>query len=266
MKLRRWAAILPVLYVLGGLLAGAALAGAAGAAKGPIGWWKLNECSRLPAADSSGNCNNGAIGSAVTVDVPGARGTAYKFDGSANSYVDVPFGSGTLAPSTTHITVSAWINPSSFACGQCAVVSNEPTPGENRWGYGLRVIDNGITLQWCWGTEGGPGNCAYGAFAFPLNTWTNIVGTYDGATLNEYVNGVFVTSQLGVFPALNTLRDLFIGRLPSGNLLWIGGIDDVRVYNRVLSAEQIEQIAHPEGEDKGRDQNDQSGHHENGQH
>ena len=261
MKLRRWAAILPVLYVLGGVLAGAA-----GAAKGPIGWWKLNECSEIPVADSSSNCNNGVIGgSGVMLSVPGARGTAFQFDGSSTSYVDVPFGSGTLAPPTTHITVSAWINPSSFACGQCAVVSNEGYPGDGTYGYGLRVIDSGSTLQWCWGTEGGPGDCAYGSHAFPLGTWTNIAGTYDGAVLRGYVNGVLVAQNFNAFPALNTFRDLIIGRLPSGDLPWQGGIDDVRVYNRVLSAEQIEHIAHPEGEDKERDQNDQSGHHENRQ-
>jgi hypothetical protein len=221
----------------------------AAAATGPIGWWKLNETSGTTAADSSGNGNPGAIGSGVTLGIPGAEATAFGFNHlNSDSRVTVPYGSGDLAPATTQITVSAWINPQGdWTCGfyyQCAVVSNEGFPGDNTWGYGLRVIFGGTTLQWCWGTEGGPGDCAYGTYAFPLGTWTNIVGTYDGAVLRAYVNGVLVAQNVNSFPALNTTRDLLIGRLPSGGLPWNGGIDDVRVYDRVVTATELQQLAH----------------------
>jgi hypothetical protein len=218
------------------------------AGTGPIGWWTLDDISGTTAADSSGNNNDGAIGPSVILGTAAPNGTAFSFDGFSTSYVQVPYGTGTLAPATTQITVSAWINPSSFDCagshpGQCAVVSNEGVPGDGTYGYGLRVIDFGTRLQWCWGSEGG-GDCAYGNYPFQPDTWTNIVGTYDGAVLRGYVNGVLVGENATAFPALNTLRDLFIGRLPSGNLLWRGGIDDVRVYNRVVTPAELQQLAH----------------------
>ena len=203
----------------------------------PLGWWKLDETSGETATDSSGNGNPGSILPGVTLGIPGAIGTAFGFDGA--HYVRVPFGSGGLGPPTTQITVSAWINPSAFDCtelvpysnpGQCAIVSNEDGLGEGTYGYGLRVIENGTTLQFCWGAEG-TGNCAYGAHAFRVGTWTNVVGTYDGYTLKVYVNGDLVGETLDALPALNTSRDLFIGVLPSGNMPWKGGIDDVRVYD-----------------------------------
>lgn len=159
--------------------------------------------------------------------------------------MQVPYGTGALAPSTTQISVSAWINVSSFACpnGQCAIVSNEGHPGDGTYGYGLRVIDNGNRLQWCWGTQNGPGDCAYGAYPFQTGTWTHVAGSYDGTALKAYVNGVLVATNTNQFPALNTTRDLYVGRLPSGNLPWQGAIDDVRVYARTLVASQLEQLA-----------------------
>lgn len=219
------------------------------AAAGPIGWWKLNETSGTTAADSSGNGNPGSIGAGVTLGAAGADGTAFRFNAfDFGSQVTVPRGDGDLAPPTTQITASAWINPSGdWSCGgfgQCAVVSNEGFPGDNTWGYGLRVIDGGMTLQWCWGTQNGPGDCAYGFYPFPANTWTNIVGTYDGAVLRAYVNGVLVATNVNAFPALDTTRDLVIGRLPSGQLGWDGGIDDVRIYDRTADSALLGQLAH----------------------
>jgi hypothetical protein len=219
--------------------------GLAVADAGPIGWWKLDETSGSVAADASGGGNPGAIGSGVTLGVPGADGTAFSFNPyDFSSRVTVPYGSGDLAPATTQITASAWVNPDGGCFGQCAVVSNEGFPGDNTWGYGLRVINGGYMLQWCWGTQDGPGDCAYGAYAFPNGTWTSIVGTYDGSVLRAYVNGMLVATNVNAFPALNTSRDLVIGQLPSGQLPWSGAIDDVRIYDRVVSDTQLKQLAH----------------------
>ncbi len=61
----------------------------------------------------------------MTLGVPGAIGTAFQFDGSATSFVDVPFGAGTLAPPTT-LTASAWVNPGSVVPGSvtCTATDN----------------------------------------------------------------------------------------------------------------------------------------------
>jgi hypothetical protein len=210
----------------------------------PLLLLRLDETAGTTAVDASGNGNNGQVGASVTLGVPGASGSAFRFDGSGGSHVQVPYGSGSLAPATKGISVSAWVKASSFACpaGQCAIVSNEPHPGENKWGYGLRIIDNGNRLQFCWGGQNGPGDCAYGAYAFQAGVWTHVAGTYDGSALKAYVNGALVATRAGQFPALDTTRDLFIGRLPSSNLPWQGEIDEVRVYAQPLVASQLEQL------------------------
>ncbi len=76
------------------------------------------------AADASGGGTVGVIGAGVTLGVPGSAATAFRFDGSGASSVRIQYGSGALAPNINRISLSAWVNPSSFSCGQCAVASN----------------------------------------------------------------------------------------------------------------------------------------------
>ena len=79
-----------------------------------------------------------------------------------------------------------------------------------------------------------------GPAALPINTWTHMAGTFDGTTLRLYINGSLVTSQAFAGPIFTSTGALRIG----GNGVWgeyfTGRIDDVRVYNRALSAAEIQ--------------------------
>jgi hydrogenase maturation factor HypE len=73
-----------------------------------------------------------------------------------------------------------------------------------------------------------------------LNAWTHLAATYDGANLRIFVNGVQVGALAQTGNMLVSARTLRIG----GNSVWgeyfNGVIDDVRVYNRALSAAEIQ--------------------------
>ena len=87
------------------------------------------------------------------------------------------------------------------------------------------------------GTFSGP---LFGTGALALNTWTHIAGTYDGATLRFYVNGVQISSraQTGLMAASS--NPLQIGGDSIFGQYFQGTIDEVRVYNQALSAAQIQ--------------------------
>ena len=72
------------------------------------------------------------------------------------------------------------------------------------------------------------------------NTWTHLAATYDGATLRLYVNGTQVASQASRGTIVSSTGALRIG----GNGVWPSGsracIDEVRVYNRALTAAEIQ--------------------------
>jgi hypothetical protein len=81
---------------------------------------------------------------------------------------------------------------------------------------------------------------AVGTAAVALNAWTHLAVTYDGASLCLYVNGTLVTTTAVGGPIPASTGALRIG----GNAIWpewyAGLIDDVRVYNRALTAAQIQ--------------------------
>ena len=70
----------------------------------------------------------------------------------------------------------------------------------------------------------------------PTGTWTHIAGTYDGANLRLYVNGVLVKTQARTGTIFSSPNPLYIGGKGSQ---FSGLIDEVRVYNRALSAAEI---------------------------
>jgi hypothetical protein len=76
--------------------------------------------------------------------------------------------------------------------------------------------------------------------ALPLNTWSHLAGTYDGATLRLYVNGALVASQAFTGAITTSPGALRLG----GNSVWgeyfRGRLDEVRIYNRPLSQAEIQ--------------------------
>jgi hypothetical protein len=75
--------------------------------------------------------------------------------------------------------------------------------------------------------------------ALPLNTWTHVATTYDGSTQRLFVGGTQVASRTQTGAIATSNSPLRIG----GNGVWsewfAGLLDEVRVYNRALSASEI---------------------------
>ena len=81
---------------------------------------------------------------------------------------------------------------------------------------------------------------ARGTRQLPLNAWSHLAATYDGATLRLFVNGAQVGSRAVTGALLTSTGALRIG----GNSIWgeffQGRIDEVRIYNRALTAAEIQ--------------------------
>ncbi len=81
---------------------------------------------------------------------------------------------------------------------------------------------------------------ADGTTGLPVNSWTHLAATFDGATLRLFTNGVQTATQAYAGTLTTSANDLFIG----GNSIWSeffdGLIDEVRVYNYALTATQIQ--------------------------
>jgi hypothetical protein len=189
----------------------------------------FEETSGTLATDASSAKNNGTLNGPVST-ASGRFGRALSFDG-VNDRVDVPD-----APSldlSTGMTLEAWVKPTTNGGWRTAVMKER---GTNDLLYAL-YASNGArpTTEAFTGVE----NASPGTGGLALNAWSHLASTYDGTTLRLYVNGTQVSSKAATGAMPNTANPLRIG----GNAPWgeyfSGLIDEVRVYNRALSAAEI---------------------------
>jgi Ca2+-binding RTX toxin-like protein len=197
--------------------------------------------------DASGSNNHGTLTGATLVS-PGRLGAgALRFDG--NDLVTVLDTDATLALETG-MTIEAWVNPSARPTGWTTVALKENGPGLS---YALYANDGaprpGGTPFPAGYINVGADVAARGTAALPLNAWTHLATTYDGANLRLYVNGVLrrtvpVTGLITVGDIHGPLRIGGNNAFPDvagvfGGEFFTGLLDEVKVYNRALSAAEI---------------------------
>jgi Concanavalin A-like lectin/glucanases superfamily/Viral BACON domain len=196
-----------------------------------VGAWGFNEASGTTAADSSGNGNNGTITNA-THTTTGKFGGALSFNGS-NAFVQVP--DANSLDLTTGMTLEAWVNPTAVGTAWRSVILKEQPANLI---YALYAGDSKGKAAADVFTTSDIG--LSGTTNTPLNAWTHLAATYDGANLRIYVNGVQAVSKAVTGAIKTSTGALRIG----GNSIWgewfAGQIDEVRVYNKALTAAQVQ--------------------------
>ena len=205
-------------------------ASSGGGAPGLVAGYHFDEGSGSTVADSSGNDNTGTI-SGATWTTAGKFGNALVFNGT-NNRVNVP--DANSLDLTNGMTLEAWVYPTTLS-GWNSVILKER--GSNGLAYALYANDNGSRPSGY--VRIGSDRSVRGNGALPLNTWTHLAVTYDGALLRLYQNGVEVGSRAQTGNISHVLTSAEIG----GNTVWgeyfSGRIDEVRIYNRALTATEI---------------------------
>ncbi|MEM2971281.1 MAG: LamG domain-containing protein [Candidatus Bathyarchaeia archaeon] len=224
---------------------------------GLIGYWKFDEGSGTTAYDSSGNNNTGTLVNGPAW-VDGKIGKALSFDG-IDDYVEVP--DSNSLDLITSLTLTMWLKPA------INISSDNP------WYYTLLIKWHGAGDQWRTGYAiqlkeaarivflrghgGGEWSQLFGAeHTWNAGEWYHIAVTYDTSLSSGngkiYVNGVLDAQDNETRPlAINTLS-LFINNDPYESSwhplvkFFPGVIDDVRVYNRALSGDEIRALSRPD--------------------
>jgi hypothetical protein len=202
---------------------------------GLVGLWRFKEGSGTVTADDSGNGNAGALvsGPARTL---GKTGFGVSLDG-INGFVNVTEVSNLSFASPNAFSYGAWFKASTLTSWG-GVISRVENSGYN--GYNLQIGSaNNIA---CF--AGGSGSATYtGSNSAPVaGVWYHGVCVYNGTTMNLYLNGVKQNSPTNT--VINTgAFNLKLGVFYADQTLRINGtIDDAFVYNRALSASEIQQI------------------------
>jgi len=191
------------------------------------------------AADSSGN-NAFAILRNGPVRQPSAGkiGGSLKFDG-LDDYAEVE--NEPIFDITSRITVSAWIKVNAFNRSFQTIA----TKGDSAWRIQRWSNTNGIEFA-CTGLPHNQYGNITGNISVNDGQWHHVAGVYDGTQIYLYIDGVLDVS-LPTSGSINTNNyKVMIGEnaqtRPSQNRCWNGWIDDVRVYNRGLSAVEINTV------------------------
>lgn len=210
--------------------------------------WRLDESSISNAViDASENGNSGSFtnfaagdsASGPRADAPNvqsANSGSVFFDG-VNDYVQIgPDASLNLSPAqnTGTFTQSVWIKPTGTNNGYQGVLGYQPGSTAGRY-PGIWVFEQdrihagfGDGTNWNSFTTGG---------VLTTGQWNHVATTFDGTTYNAFVNGilVFTTNDFAGRAPTGTER-VDIGRVDN---YFQGGIDDVRIYNRALSVQEV---------------------------
>jgi hypothetical protein len=213
---------------------------------GLVGMWSFNgvdvnwtSSSAGIVYDRSGNNNTGTLTNMSQVDTPvsGKVGQALLLDGN-NDYVEIPSSSSLLL--SGDVSISVWVKPGSTQKTYADMISKH-----NCGGYIIEQ-NNNSTNQYALAWD--VGGCSYtgGSVLTTLtaNVWQNFVVVKSGASITHYVNGVQTASGSGAGAALVTSpTPLRIGNFGSGGSReFNGALDEVRVYNRALTALEAKQL------------------------
>ncbi|TMD03057.1 MAG: hypothetical protein E6J01_17125 [Chloroflexi bacterium] len=196
---------------------------------GLVAAYGFNEGAGTTLIDLSGNGHTGTI-SGATWATAGKFGSALLFNGTG-AQVTIPD-----APSlqfTTGMTLEAWVFPSTTPTGWRSVVT------KNVDRYYLMASSDLNNRPVAGGTWGAGNQNTVGPTALAVNTWTHLAATFDGAMVRLYVNGVEVASQTQTTPLATANGTLQIGGDSYPGEFFAGRIDEVRIYNRALTAAQV---------------------------
>ncbi len=204
-------------------------------ADGLIGYWTFDDAGSGTTAVNSAGSNSASLANGTTW-VEGKIGNgSLRFDG-VDDYVNT----GTFASlgSDTTKTISAWVNPSGSATGFIFAV---PRTFGATAGFGF-LVENGKWGARYWTSTSAALSSTVDATA---GQWALVTLVQSGTTASLYVNGVSVATANNAGAFDSSLRATYIGALNNNNVPsypFSGKVDDVRIYDRDLSAGEIAEI------------------------
>lgn len=209
--------------------------------------WNLDEGTGTAVADSSGSGRNGTMATGVTwgqgndPENPGDR--AAVFTGGTGQQISA---AGTALSNTSSYTVAAWVRIKDKSVNRTAVSKD----GSRTSGFFLNYVaaeDRFAFSRVTSDSDSATPVRATANTAAVAGQWTHLVGVYDTASgkMKLYVNGV-LQSTTATTGGWNATGNYVVGRAKwagAASNVWDGEIDDVRIYGKALTADQVIDLA-----------------------
>ena len=213
-----------------GPVSNVATASTPAAPSGLVAAYGFEEGSGTTVSDASGNGNTGTI-SGATWSTAGKFGDALSFNGTS-SRVTIPNSSPLQLSSG--MTLEAWVDPATVSSAWRDVIEK----GNDEY-FMMGTTDHGSAAGGG-GIIGGSYGQVFTGSGLPVSTWSHLSITYDGSTVRLYLNGAMVDSVAHTGLITSSTNALTLGSDPFYGQYFNGLIDEVRIYNKALTAAQIQ--------------------------
>jgi len=204
---------------------------------GLVSYWKLDETSGT-VTDEKG-ANNGTVTGATQNQTTSKIGKSVLFDASTEK---IDCGNTTSLSLTSAGTISAWIYATGDYSGYPVIVSKENW-ATDRNGYTLAIRNDGyLALELADGTSSVH---AISSSTVTTNAWHHVVGVWEVSsnTLKVYLdNTAGSNTSLTMTPVTNTYNFKIGNDGAADDANWVGYIDEVGIWNRILTSGEISQL------------------------
>lgn len=205
-----------------------------------VAWYKLDETSGTSAVDSSGNGYTGTYTNSPTLGVGGAFGGSKSVTLASESSQAVMTGSIDLS-GTQKVTVAMWVKTSATSGNLLELSTNYNSVSDSF----CLLISGANALQF--GVKGNSGYNTSEVTTTLDGTWKHVVVVMDTtvAAANQvvpYINGVAASYSKALSNANSNAfgnRAVYIASRAASSVFLSGTIDDVRIYSRALSANDV---------------------------
>jgi len=195
-----------------------------------VSWWPGNGNANDIIDGNDGTLQNGAT------FATGKFAQAFSLDG-VDDYVSIVFNQNYNFAPSGQFTIDAWVNPASIIWSYQAIVVKSPS--NTRWDWGVYLDYSGRFMSGLHGQH-----IVTSITVATPGSWYHVAVTYNNGVWNLYVNGDVEASASGTYITQST-SGLAIGRkgesIPYADF-YGGLIDEVEIYNRALSPQEIQNI------------------------
>jgi VCBS repeat-containing protein len=203
---------------------------------GLVAYWRFNEGYGRFTADASGNGHTATLFGAAWATIA-RSGKSMLFDGR-DDYLSM----GNLDVTGSAMTISAWIRPHVLTDNEPRIISKATGSDEQDHYFmlGMTKVSGVARLRFRLKTSGDTKTLIASSGTLTATKWMHSVATYDGSVMRLYLNGVLAGSMAATGPVTGSSAvPVTLGRNPQNFGAYDGNIDEVKIYNRALSAAEI---------------------------
>jgi hypothetical protein len=206
-------------------------------------WFPLTEGTGTSAQCILHPTHTGTLGSSVSWE-SSEIGTSVVSDG-AGLTGGINTGNPSSVQITGDLTIAAWVKCDDSTPSSNQYIVSKYGAGAGQRAYAIALLTSG-SVRFTYQSSGNPYNSAEdvdSSATLTAGTWHFVVGTFQASTAGKiYIDGELDTSNTSSVPSsiFNSSSDVYISGIDDGPLnCFDGNIQNVKIYNRVLSADEI---------------------------